>query len=224
MKKQQIENIKKVDPVVFEKKLQAMAMEGKFDFAFDDIGEEALSPEEMKRFYKTARKASQENALIKAREGVTKVELPFGRHLQKIRNASGLSQLDVANLLKKNSPYVEKIENGHINPLNLSANDLADIMEVFRLSLTELKAAINEFLSFLAVKPPRVSAMARSSIKAGTKEKGDSVAHAVDATLQAIAKAKKKNKEQEKKLEIDQNYLEDLQKLLKNRGLERLLI
>lgn len=232
MKKQQVEKVRKLDLAIFEKKLRAMAKKGDFDFAMDEIldisMEETepadLSDRDLRRFYQTARKAAHENVLIEARKKVSTAELPFGRHLQRIRDKSGLSQADIARLLNKDLSYIEKIENGQINPLKLLVNDLTDIMQLFRLTLTELKITIKAFLSLAAVKPGKVSAMARSSIKAGTKEKGDSVAHAVDAALQAIAKRSPKTREQEEQIKIDPKYLEDIKRVLKERGEEGLLI
>lgn len=232
MKKQQIEKVRKLDLAVFEKKLQTMTEEGDFDSAMEESLERlvsetvpaALSERELQQLYQTVTKASHENALIEARKKITIAKLPFGRHLQRIRDKSGLSQEDIGRLLRKDPLYIERIENGQINPLKLLPNDLANIMQLFRLTLTELKTTIKAFLSLSAVKPDRISAMARSSIKAGTKEKGDSLAHAMDAALQAIAKKSPKTQEQVDQIKIDPKYLEDIKRVLKERRDNGLLV
>lgn len=232
MKKRQIDRVKKLDLAIFEAKLQTMAKEGAFDSAMEEslnrlvreTEPAMLSDNELQQFYQTVRKASHENAIIEARGKTPATELPFGRHLQLIRDKSGLSQADIARLLNKDISYIEKIENGQISPLKLLAGDLADIMQIFRLTLTELKTTIKAFLSLHSVKTGRIRAMARSSIRAGIKEKGDSLAHAMDATLQAIAKKKHKTVEKEDTIKIDPEYLGAIERVLKERGEEALLI
>ncbi len=233
MKKQQIEKVKKLELVVFEKKLQSMAEEGEFDFVMDEslegISENEIKPatlfyEDFRRFYQTVEKASNENALIDACKKTPVTTLSFGRHLQLIRDQSGLSQPDIAKLLNKDPSYIENIENGRFNPLDLLVDDLADIMQLFRLTLAELKTTIKAFLTLSTQKTIRASAMARSSSKIGTKERGDGLSHAMDAALQAINKKTTKIQEQDDKIEINPKYLEDIQKVLKERGETELLV
>ena len=66
--------------------------------------------------------------------------------------------------------------------------------------------------------------MARSSSRVGTKERGDSLSHAMDAALQAINKKTPKIQEKDDKTEINPKYLEDIKKVLEERGEKELLI
>ena len=230
MKKQQIDKVKKLDLAIFEAKLQAMAEDGVFDSAMEESLDRlvretepaVLSDKELRQFYQTVRKTSHENAIMEARREVSAADLPFGRYLQLIRDKSGLSKTDMARLLNKDRSYIEKIENGRINPLHLLAKDVVDIMQLFKLTLTELKTLIKAFLTVSSAKSGRISAMARSSIKPGTKDKGDKLAHAMDAALQAIAK--KTARTEPDKTQIDPKYLESVQKEIKQRGAKDLLV
>ncbi len=233
MKKQQIEEVKKLSLAIFEKKLQSMAEEGEFNSSMGEslkeIPEDETEPailldDDLRKFYQTVERASHEKAIIDASKKTPVATLSFGRHLQLIRDKSGLSQSDIGKLLNKDSAYIEKIENGWINPLHLLANDLADIMQLFRLTLAELKMTIKTFLILSDRKKIRMSTMARSSSRVGTKERGDSLSHAMDAALQAINKKTPKIQEKDDKTEINPKYLEDIKKVLEERGEKELLI
>jgi transcriptional regulator with XRE-family HTH domain len=229
MKRQQVDKVKKLDVKAFDQELKTMVDEGMLDADLDgaivsenEIEPATLTKAEFERFYQTAKKASHEKALNEARGKIEAREDSFGRFLQRIREKSELSKQDVARLLNKDSSYIEKIENGRITPLNLSPPDVADIMQLFRLTVSELKTGIKAFLSLSTVKKGKISGMARSSIKAGTKGKEDSLAHAMDATLQAIAE--KTGQAQPDKIKIDPDYLEAVKEELKKRGEENLLV
>jgi transcriptional regulator with XRE-family HTH domain len=181
-----------------------------------------LKKGEFRRFYQTVKKASHENALTVARRKVVPKNDPFGRFLQLIRTKSELSKRDVAQLLNKDYSYIEKIENGQINPVNLPPPDVVDIMQLFKLTLSELVTGIKAFVSLSIVKKGKISGMARSSIKPGAEGKEDSLAHAMDAALQKIAE--KNAQTQQDKTEIDPNYLEAVKEELEKRGEESLLV
>lgn len=223
MSREHIEKIKKLDLVEFEKALQDMDFRGK-EFAevlYKEIKPVTLSNEELQCFYYTAKKASYEKALVDARKNLSSIKLPLGRLIQFLRDKSGLSQIDIAKVLKKEESYIENLENGQINPLKLPVTDIADIMELFKITLSEFLIAINKFIALSTLKPNKVNVMARSSTKVGTKERGDSLSHAMDAALLEIAK---KNKQIDKiEVEIDKNYIENLKKTLRERGSANLL-
>lgn len=230
MKKQQIDKAKKLDLATLDAKLRAMAENGAFDDAMEESldrlvrGTEPaeLTASELSQFYQTVKKASVESAIMEARKKTPVKALPFGRYLQLIRDNCDLTKADIAKALNKDRSYIDKIENGQINPLHLLAKDVADIMQLFRISLSELKMIIKEFLSFAAAKKSKASAMARSSIKAGVKGKEDSLGLAMDAALQAIAK--KKGKTRHGNIKIDPDYIEAVKKMLEERGERSLLV
>jgi len=230
MKKQKIDKVKELDLATFDTKLRAMAENG----AFYDAMEESLdrlvretepaklTDSELNQFYQTLKKASGENAIMDASSKTSITDLPFGRFLQLVRDRSGLSHEQVGNILNKDASFIERIEKGQLNPLNLMANEVADIMQLFRLTFTEMISVIKAFLSLASVKRLRISGMARSSVKADAADKGERLAHAMDAALSAIAK--KKNKDRPDIVKINPDYLDAIKQELKQRRAEDLLV
>lgn len=224
MKKQQIDKIKDLDLATFEQKLQSMAGDGVPPIGLDnlnDIKPVALTDEDRRRYLGTVRRASHERILLEACKKFRKAELPFGRHLQTIRDKSGLTQADIARLLNKPSAYIDKIENGQVNPVTMLATEIAEIMQLFRLTLSDLKTTVSAFLLLSSRQTSHTHVMARSSIQTGTKERGEGLGHARDAVLQAIAKKKAKTKETPA---IDDSFLVSVQNALKERGEQDLLV
>jgi hypothetical protein len=214
----------------FDIKLRAMADSGSFD---EGMGENLdrllretkpamLTEKELSQFYQTARKASIERIIMEARVGIPISSLPLGRFLQLIRDRCRLSRVQIAESLNKDTTFVERVEEGQINPLTLMANEVADIMQLFRLTLTEIATTIKSFLSLTAVKRCKISGMARSSIKSDATNKGETLAHAMDAALQEIAK--KKTQGRPDAIKIDPDYIEAVKQELKRRRAEDLLI
>lgn len=224
-----IEKIEKIEVSIFEKKLRDLASVGKLEASMDRLTEQicrelvptTLSEEELKSLYQTAKKASQEKALRDARKYLT-VNLAFGRLLQFLRDKSGLTQIDIARLLRKDKSYVENLENCRVDPLKMPIRDLADILELFRINLSEFVRAVKEIATLSSAKTGKVSAMARSSIKTGTKQRGESLAHAIDSVLLAIAK--KEGQSNPDKTDIDDSSLDELRKELVKRGSNDLLV
>lgn len=230
MKKQQTDKVKNLDLTIFDAKLRAMADNGAFDDALDESLDRLLreteptelATSELSQFHQTVKKASVEKLITEARRVIPVKVLPFGRYLQLIRDKCDLSKTDIARVLNKDQTYINKIESGQTNPLHLIAKDVADIMQLFRLTLTDLKTTIASFLSLADSKKSKVSAMARSSIKAGEKGKEDSLGFAMDAALQAIAT--KKGKACHGPIKIDPDYIDAIKKVLKERGEKSLLV
>lgn len=230
MKKQQIDKVKNLDLATFDAKLRAMAEKGIFDDAMDESLDKLLretepaelTASELSQFHQTVKKASVESVILETRKKTPAKALPFGRYLQLIRDNCDLSKADIAKALNKNRTYIDKIENGQTNPLHLLPKDVADIMQLFRISLSELKMIIKAFLSFAAVNKGKASAMARSPIKAGVEGKEDSLGLAMDAALQAIAQ--KKDKARHDNIKIDPDYIEAVKKILEEREEQSLLV
>ena len=230
MKKQKIDKVKELDLAAFDAKLRAMAEKGAFDDAMEESIDRLLretkpaelTDSELKQFCQTVKKASGENAIMDARSKTPITDLPFGRFLQLVRDRSGLSHAQVGNILNKDALFIERIENGQINPLSLMVNEVADIMQLFRLTFTEIISVIKAFLSLASVKRSRISGMARSSVKTDAADKGERLAHAMDAALHAIAK--KKNKDRPDIVKINPDYLEAIKQELKQRRAKDLLI
>lgn len=222
-------DIEKIEVSIFEKKLQGLAHSGKLDASMNRLTEQtygelvpaALSETELKSIYQTVKKASHEKALRDAKIYLT-ASLAFGRLLHFLRDKSGLTQIDIAKLLRRDKSYVERLENCKIDPLKMPISDLADIIELFRINISELVRAIKETATLSYAKTSNINAMARASIKAGTKQRGESISHAIDSVLLAIAK--KEGANDRNKTDIDESFLNELRKELRNRGCSDLLV
>ena len=153
MKKQQTDKIKNLDLTIFDAKLRAMADNGAFDDALDESLDRLLreteptelATSELSQFHQTVKKASVEKLITEARRAIPVKMLPFGRYLQLMRDRCDLSKTDIARALNKDRTYIDKIESGQTNPLHLIAKDVADIMQLFKLTLTNLKTTIASF-------------------------------------------------------------------------------
>jgi len=230
MKKQQSNKKKNIDLVSFDAKLRSIAQSGAFDDAIDESLDRLLhsteptklSDRELDQFHQTIQKASIERLIMEKRKAIPVKGLPFGRYLHLIRDRCDLTKKDIAKTLNKDRTYVDKIEKGQTNPLYLETKDVADIMQLFRLTLTDLKTTIKLFLTLSASKRSKASAMARSSIKAGEKGREDSLGLAMDAALQAIAT--KKGKSCHGNIKIDPEYINAIKNVLKGRGEKDLLV
>lgn len=222
-------DIEKIEVSIFEKKLQGLAHSGKLEASMNRLTEQtyselvpaALSETELKSIYQTVKKASHEKALVDAKIYLT-ASLAFGRLLHFLRDKSGLTQIDIARLLRRDKSYVESLENCKIDPLKMPISDLADIVELFRINVSELVRAVKETATLSYAKASNVNAMARASIKAGTKQRGESISHAIDSVLLAIAK--KEGASDHNKTDIDDSFLNELRKELLKRGCSDLLV
>jgi transcriptional regulator with XRE-family HTH domain len=230
MKEQQFNKIKRLDLEAVDAKLREIAENGSFDEAVDEslvkhlreTEPSEISASEFNQFLKTVKKASVENMILKVRTEIPYKKLPLGRFIQLIRDRCDLTKTDIAKVLDKDLTYIDKIESGQTSPLHLEARDIADIMQLFRITVTELKNCIESFLSILDSKRYKANAMARSSIKAGEKGKDESLGLAMDAALQAIAD--KKGKSSHVPPVVSPDYISTIMEILIERGEKGLLI
>lgn len=228
MNKKYIEKLKKIDLTVFGKKLHDLAINGKLIPSMNDITYQeyneliptTISETELQSLYQGVKKASKVKRIRDAKTHLT-TNLAFGRLLQFLRDKSGLTQIDIAKLLGKDKSYIENLESCRINPLKMPISDLVDILDLFQIRLSKFVLAAKESLILLSTKTNTESAMARSPIKAGTKEREESLSHAMDSVLLEIEK--KKGQCRQNKAEIDNKFLEELRKELIKRGNNDLL-
>jgi transcriptional regulator with XRE-family HTH domain len=60
---------------------------------------------------------------------------PFGLWIEAIRKSANLSRTEVAAALGKDEPFLERIESGDAPPWTFSADDIASIVQLFRLHI-----------------------------------------------------------------------------------------
>ena len=220
MKKQPINKIKNLDLSVFDEKLCVMAEKGEIDFAlaehFDNLDLEdspdILTGSEVKQLYQTVNQASHENIIQTVRPTLSVKGLPFGRFLHLVRDKSGLTKSNIAQLLNKENNFIEKIESGHLSPLDIGPKNMVDIMQLFHITISELLTTIKASLLLASAMPSKASAMGRSSIKNGSAEKNDALSFAMDATLLAIRN--KQDKKQSEEAKIDEEYINAIKRIL----------
>ncbi|MBW1783201.1 MAG: helix-turn-helix domain-containing protein [Deltaproteobacteria bacterium] len=230
MKKNQIDKVKNLDLATFDAKLRSMAESGAFDDAMEESLDRLLNQTDpielttgdLNKFYNAVNKASVEKQILEARNKTPITSLPLGRFLQLVRDRCGLTYAQVARALNKDASFVQRLENGQINPLNLKANEVADIMQLFRLTLTNIISTIEAYFSISLMQQNRISGMARSSIQADATDKGERLAHAMDALQAAVLKRKGNSHADTEK--VDPSYLEGLRRELKKRDAKELLV
>jgi transcriptional regulator with XRE-family HTH domain len=205
---------------VLEKKLKAMAQDGDLNSILEDIKPAPLSDKKHHGFYTTVKRASIENHIIEARKELPRTKLPFGRHIQWIRAKGGISKRDIAQSLRKDISYIDKIEEGRTNPLCLLINDLAEIMQLFKIKVSEFIQAVKAYQKLTNSNTGKMNAMARSSFGLGSDKKEEALSHAFDAVRLEIVKKKKLSQEPS---EIDKEFIEKLKIELKRQGYIELL-
>jgi transcriptional regulator with XRE-family HTH domain len=76
----------------------------------------------------------QDAALARAKQLVRDTQsLPFGRFIETVREKAGIARVQIAERLKKDEQYVSRVERGDVGPASMAANDMADIVELFRI-------------------------------------------------------------------------------------------
>ena len=212
MKKQYIKRIELAGLSVFEKQLQSLDIEDIFEI----LEAAPLSSNEFQLLHKNIDRANMKRILKKAKRAISSSGLPFGRFLQLIRMKSKASIQAVASL-KKEPSYLIKIELCQINPLQIPPHEMADILELFRITLTELKATIKAQIKVAALRRKPISGMARSSILR-SNDKGEALSHAMDAVLHKV------QGDQHKGVKIDEKYLMSVETILREKGEHSLLV
>lgn len=153
---------------------------------------EDLSQEEFRKLYNRVRETWQDLALEKARQELVQQAVPFGTLVQMVRTNAGLNVTEMAARLKKEAVFLERLEANLINPLEIPPKTLCDVMEAFRLTVSELVRSTQESLILFSESKGSIRAMARSPLEPGTKDRGESIAQAVSALF--IEKAKREGK------------------------------
>lgn len=214
----------------YARTLKQMAKKGQIDLPMDDELAEIiltnlepveLTEDEMKKLSLGLYKAHQNKAIEQARVLLPKRKQSFGRHLQFLRLKAGPSVVEIARRLKMERSYLENIEAGWVNPMEIAREKIADIMELFRISLSEFVEIVKNSLVLVQVKTGEVKMLARSSSQVGSKERATGVSYALDAALIEIAK--KKGQIPEESIQVNEEYLKGIREELIKRNRADLL-
>lgn len=138
------------------------------------------------RFKSQLKVRIEDAAIATARESVQGQPIaPFGRFIETVREHARLNRSAVAERLKKTDDFVERLERGHINPLQLATREFADIVELFRLKLSALPAMMAASAATAGTKH-NYRAIARSHGGVRHKQRGEDVERALEAFARTV--------------------------------------
>jgi ribosome-binding protein aMBF1 (putative translation factor) len=156
----------------------------------------------------------QNAAIQQALSSAGKEVLPFGRFIESIRERAGLSRSDVAERLKKNDEYVQRVERGDVVPTQLRTPEFADLVELFQITIRAAVEMLKVGFNTLDYRNTfRASARACAGLR--NDQRGEDVERALDAF------ARKKQRELPRKSTLPRDIevcASKLQEELKQRG------
>jgi len=204
----------------FEAELKLLAKVGEIPYSVSEKEIEELSnecagltlpPELEEKFLSSMKRAYEDLAIDKVRRKLHGEVKLFGRHIQYIRKEAGLNLRRVAERLGKDTDFVEKLESGQLSPLQLARETVSDIMEIFKINLSELTSAIQMFLE-VAPMAGTAPAHARADTKMKEKERIEDISIAMEDLMYVVSK------KETKKIPIPEDFLKDIMEELERRG------
>ena len=121
----------------------------------------------------------QNDAIEKGRMAVGSKILPFGRFIEAIRDEAKLTRLEIANRLYKNEAFVSRIERGDVHPTALPPSDIANLLILFRVTISQASATMNVSADVSATKHS-LKAAARSHGGLRHDRRGEDTERALD--------------------------------------------
>ena len=122
----------------------------------------------------------QNTAIQQALSSAGKEVLPFGRFIESIRERAGLSRSDVAERLKKNDEYVQRVERGDVVPTQLRTPEFADLVELFQITVRAAVEMLKVGFDTLDYRN-KFRASARACAGLRNDQRGEDVERALDA-------------------------------------------
>jgi transcriptional regulator with XRE-family HTH domain len=150
-----------------------------------------------------------QNAAIKnALSSAGKDALPFGRFIELVRERAGLSRLDVAERLKKNDEYVQRVERGDVVPTQLRTPEFADLVELFQITFRAAVEMLKVGFDTLDYRNTfRASARACAGLR--NDKRGEDVERALDAFARKKRRDLPKESGLPKEIELCASKLQD---------------
>ena len=204
----------------FETKLRLLAKAGEIPYLVSEKEIEELSnectglilPPELEQKYLSSMKIAYENlAIDNARRMLHGQVRVFGRHIQYIRREAGLSLGRVAERLGKGEDFLQKLEFGQLNPLQLARETVSDIMEIFKINLKELISAIQMFL-VVAPMVETAHVQARADTKIKEEQKIEDISIAVEDLMYRASRKDARS------IPIPEEFLKSITEELQRRG------
>lgn len=204
----------------FETKLKLLAKAGEISYLVSEKEIEELSnecaglilPPELEEKYLSSMKMAYENlAIDKVRKSLHGQVKVFGRHIQYIRKEAGLSLSRVAERLGKGEDFVQRLESGQLNPLQVAKETISDIMEIFRINLKELTSTVQMFL-VIAPMVETAHVHARADTKMKEEEKIEDISIAMEDLLYGASK------KDARRVPVPEEFLKSITEELQRRG------
>lgn len=204
----------------FETKLKLLAKAGEISYLVSEKEIEELSnecaglilPPELEEKYLSSMKMAYENlAIDKVRKSLHGQVKVFGRHIQYIRKEAGLSLSRVAERLGKGEDFVQRLESGQLNPLQVAKETISDIMEIFRINLKELTSTVQMFL-VIAPTVETAHVHARADTKMKEEEKIEDISIAMEDLLYGASK------KDARRVPVPEEFLKSITEELQRRG------
>lgn len=204
----------------FERKLKLLAKAGEISYLVSEKEIRELSnecaglilPPELEEKYLGSMKLAYENlAIDNVRKRLYGGVRVFGRHIQHIRKEAGLSLGRVAERLGKREDFVQKLESGQLNPLQLAKETISDLMEIFKINLQELASSIQMFL-VVAPMVETAHVHARADAKMKEEEKVEDISIAMEDLMYGASK------EDARRVPIPAEFLKSITEELQRRG------
>jgi len=132
----------------------------------------------------------QDAAIKRARQLVQWKGIPFGRFIEALREAADLTRLEIAERLRKTEQYMQRVERGDLNPIQLPVIEFAEIVELFDLRLSVVTEMVIASTTTADTKQTfRAAARSHGGIRHDTR--GEDVERALDAFAHKMQKRAK---------------------------------
>ena len=177
---------------------------------------EKLSDEEVFILYKAARSAYQDSVVKKARESLPGEGCTLGQYVKLIREKTNLSLTEIADRIGVPFATLKRLEENTESPTRIPVPKLCNLMELFRLRLSELVSAVERSLALFLAREKAAQAQARSTAQPGSRDRGAITTEALDMLL---TKASARGRV----VRIEPGLVEEITQELRARGREDLL-
>jgi ribosome-binding protein aMBF1 (putative translation factor) len=122
----------------------------------------------------------QDSAIALAKQALEIKSPALGRFLEAVRQKANLTRVDIAERLKKADEYVQRLERGDLSPVQLPTRELADVVELFCLRVSEVSEMIVATLQTANIKQTyRAAARSHGGVRHDLR--GEDVERALDA-------------------------------------------
>jgi len=171
------------------------------------------------RFKSRLKTRIQDAAISKARNEIKQSAVAFGRFIETVREKAGLKRVAIGERLQKPDDFVERLERGHINPIQLAPREFADVVELFHIQLSLLPSMLTASAHTASAKQG-FRAIARSHGGVRHNQRGEDVERALEAFARTVKRATPPLAETSDEVKTS---LTKLEKELKRRGRTDLL-